>query len=94
MIHPRWGMSLGHHWSACHRKRSGPSHRDSLYRFACAFPHPIDYFLFGHLHAPIDLELPNKARLVVLGGWMPHGNYAVFDDQEEIREVKSILLYV
>jgi len=80
-IHPRWWMSLGYRWSAHNRKTNGvPDNYDSLIRYALAYPHRVDYFIFGHLHTPLDRELPNGARLVVLGEWMPEGYYAVFDE--------------
>ena len=89
-IHPRWGMSLGYRWSAQSRRANGASDSlDSLCRFASEFPHPVNYFIFGHLHTPLDLELPNGARLVVLGEWMPDGHYAVFDTKEEDRLLLS-----
>ena len=87
MIHPRWGMGLGYGWSARHRIKAIPVDAyeralESLCRFAAAFPHPIDYFIFGHLHTPADLTLPNKARLLVLGEWRSCMQYVVFDEQD------------
>ena len=84
-IHPRWGMALGHRWSAHNRKKERSSHtfskeRDHLTRFAQLYPHPVDYFVFGHLHTPVDITLPNGARFVVLGEWMHSGCYAQFDE--------------
>ena len=84
-IHPRWGMALGHRWSAHNRRKERAPHtfskeRDHLARFAQLYPHPVDYFVFGHLHTPIDTTLPNGARFVVLGEWMHSGCYAQFDE--------------
>ena len=96
-VHPRWGVDLGYRWSAGHRiKYNGlyvfNEETDPLCRFACAYPHPVDYFVFGHLHIPVDIVLPHKARLVVLGEWMPYGQYGVFDKGEETFEIKSLSL--
>ena len=39
----------------------------------------IDYFIFGHRHLPLDIDLPKKARYVNLGDWLEYNTYAVFD---------------
>ena len=93
-IHPRWGVALGHRWSARNRIKYQGLYRfnaetDPLYRFASTFPHPVDYFIFGHLHTSVNLTLPNKAQLIVLDEWMPDGYYAVFDTKEEDRLLLS-----
>ena len=87
-IHPRWGVALGRGWSAFNRKKGASSETlkgesGSLAQFALSFPQSVDYFVFGHLHVPVDVMLPNGARFVVLGEWMPHGYYAVFDAADE-----------
>ena len=94
-IHPRWGVGLGYDWSARNRKRHRLSYQftgeiDPFYRFASKFPHPVDCFVFGHLHTPVDVVLPNQARLIVLSEWMPHGHYAVFDTRAGIIFVSCI----
>ena len=40
-----------------------------------------DFFLFGHLHTPVDLRLNDKSRLIILGDWLTNFTYAVFDGQ-------------
>jgi len=99
MIHPRWGLGLGHAWSARHRM--SPTWTDSyeeavasLCRFAAAFPHPVDYLVFGHLHTPTDLTLPNQARLLVLGAWRSYMQYAVFDVQDEAFSVHTHVINI
>ena len=43
---------------------------------------PIDYFVFGHRHIPIDYTLDNpKSRYLNLGDWMFHYSYASFDGE-------------
>jgi len=39
----------------------------------------IDYFIFGHRHLPLDLEVDGKARYVNLGEWINYRTYASFD---------------
>ena len=43
---------------------------------------PVDYFLFGHRHLPIDWELssdPSIVRYINLGDWIRYYSYAVLD---------------
>ncbi len=40
---------------------------------------PIDYFIFGHRHLPIDFTLNNNSRYINLGEWINFNSYAVFD---------------
>lgn len=39
----------------------------------------IDYFIFGHRHLPTNMKINEKAHLVILGDWITHFTYAVFD---------------
>ena len=42
--------------------------------------HPdINYFMFGHRHIELDLMLTHSCRLMILGDWIAHYTYAVFD---------------
>ncbi len=42
--------------------------------------HPeLDFLVYGHYHYPLDLKLSEKARQIVLGDWLTHYSYAVFD---------------
>lgn len=40
---------------------------------------PIDYFVFGHRHLPLDIELTKQSRYINLGDWIAYNTYAVFD---------------
>jgi UDP-2,3-diacylglucosamine hydrolase len=39
----------------------------------------IDFFLFGHRHLPLDLDVDGKARYINLGEWFNYCTYAEFD---------------
>lgn len=39
----------------------------------------IDYFIFGHRHLPLDMDVDGKARYINLGEWINYRTYAVFD---------------
>ena len=55
-----------------------------MYRWAVDFAanEKVDYFIFGHYHAPVDLTLPDGARLMVLKDWMESSPYFLFDGAE------------
>jgi UDP-2,3-diacylglucosamine hydrolase len=39
----------------------------------------MDYFIFGHRHLPLDMDVDGKARYINLGEWINYCTYAVFD---------------
>ena len=44
---------------------------------------PIDYFIFGHRHLPIDVTLNNEyTRYINTGEWLHNNSYARFDGQQ------------
>lgn len=44
--------------------------------------HKIDFFVFGHRHLPLELNVEDKALYVNLGDWLRYNSYAVFDGNE------------
>ena len=42
----------------------------------------IDYFIFGHRHLPLDINLGNNTRYINLGEWVNYNTYAVFDGEK------------
>ena len=90
-IHPRLTIGLAHAWSAHSRKHGGytppVAAGESLAAWAEAYndSHPdrrADYFVFGHQHTMTDRSLPDGARMFILGDWIKHFSYAVFDGSE------------
>ena len=44
--------------------------------------HPnVDYFIYGHRHVEIDLQLSKKVRMMVLGDWITQFSYIVWDGE-------------
>ncbi len=67
-----------------------PIETEQLYKYCLkkAEQHPVvDYFIFGHRHRPVVYQINDKARMVILGDWLHHYTYAVFDG--ESIEVKT-----
>ena len=40
----------------------------------------IDYFIFGHRHIPIQEKIGENAEIIILGDWITHFSYGVFED--------------
>ncbi|WP_053990514.1 UDP-2,3-diacylglucosamine diphosphatase [Mangrovimonas sp. TPBH4] len=41
-----------------------------------------DYFVFGHRHLPMEIDLGNNAKYVNLGDWINYYTYGVFDGKK------------
>ena len=42
----------------------------------------IDYFLFGHRHLPLEIQLSKNSKYINTGDWITHFTYAVFNDNQ------------
>ncbi|MDR0796895.1 MAG: UDP-2,3-diacylglucosamine diphosphatase [Tannerella sp.] len=88
-IHPRWTFRFALHWSLNSRKKgisNRPAHcvqpADYLIKYAMKYLqiHPdICFFVFGHCHAMLDMNLTPETRLLVTGEWMTHFSYIQWD---------------
>ncbi|MDR0873375.1 MAG: UDP-2,3-diacylglucosamine diphosphatase [Prevotellaceae bacterium] len=94
-LHPRIGVGIGLLWSKQSRKKkeSGFSakylgeDKEHLVQFAKAYTgEHIDFFVFGHRHIILNLELRNKSRVAIIGDWMELFSYAVFDGKTFLVE--------
>lgn len=88
-LHPRWGVGFGHLWSRHSRAAKGIAvpfrgEAENLYQFALQHSgnNAIDYFIFGHRHTPIAMQLPTGAQLVILSDWITDSTYVVFDGEQ------------
>ena len=86
VIPPRWGIGLANLFSKKSRLFTEQQNflgeeKEWLIQYAKAElkTMPIDYFVFGHRHLPIDFRLNESSRMVNLGDWLNHYTYAVFD---------------
>ena len=46
----------------------------------------FDYFVFGHRHLPLEIDLNGKSKYVNLGDWITYFTYAVFDGERLLLE--------
>ncbi|MBE0661068.1 MAG: UDP-2,3-diacylglucosamine diphosphatase [Bacteroidales bacterium] len=98
-LHPDFGTRLALYFSRKSRYANNeneakygnpPIEEEMLYKYAArkiSHQPEIDYFIFGHRHLPTNVLINDKARLVILGDWITHFTYAVFDgDTLELKK--------
>ena len=96
-IHPNLGMGIANYWSKKSRisnMKKGDEfmgdEKEWLYIYAKEIleKEHFDYFIFGHRHLILDLEIKeNKSRYINLGEWVTEKQYfASFDGENLILE--------
>ena len=89
-IHPRWTVTFAHRWSShsrdfAHYRPQFLGEHEPLIAYCREYlaehPGAVDYFVFGHRHVLVDYPLgtPGGARMIILGDWIHHFSYGVFD---------------
>ncbi len=99
-IHPNVGMGLANFWSK--RSRISNSKGDEKFlgdenEWLVQFckekiqkGDKIDYFIFGHRHLPLDIDINPNTRYINLGEWINYCTYAVFDgDNLELKSYQA-----
>ncbi|PSR53666.1 UDP-2,3-diacylglucosamine hydrolase [Adhaeribacter arboris] len=89
-VHPNFGIGLATKWSQ--RSRISNTVKDEVFKgekeWLITFCRNMeqrthhDYYIFGHRHLPIDIQINNQARYVNLGEWVNFYSYAVFDGHQ------------
>ena len=88
-IHPWFNYSFGLAWSRYNRRhkhrQDGAQYlgedREYLVQFAKNYDREhIDFFIFGHRHVMLDLQLTEGRRVVYLGDWIDKFSYGVLDE--------------
>lgn len=89
-LHPRIAFGLAMNWSNSSRRSHSPYHfgsrREPLQDFALEQLklRKVDYFVFGHFHDKVDMELPGGSRLVIIKDWMDGGQPHLEFDGENL----------
>ena len=94
-LHPDIGSRMGLYFSKKSRlaniAKEGKSenksihHEERLIHFAEneAKNNPkLDYFIFGHRHIPMIQSVSENAKVVILGDWLTHFSYGVFENEK------------
>jgi UDP-2,3-diacylglucosamine hydrolase len=96
LLHPDLGIKMALYWSRKSRKVSMEKEkkdeditlkliqkRISVHSNELLKQRPeLNYLIYGHYHFPLDTQLTDNARQLVLGDWLTHFTYAVFDGEQ------------
>ena len=85
-FHPNFSFTLAHRWSKNSRK-SGEEAKFSNKEKEILFGYcqkqqkinPVDYYIFGHRHLPLELKIDNKSTYINLGEWISQKTYGVLE---------------
>ncbi|RPD96767.1 UDP-2,3-diacylglucosamine diphosphatase [Aureibaculum marinum] len=90
-LHPDIGMRLGVYLSTKNKMISGDEDAKFLgeenewlaqYCKRKLETKHYDYFIFGHRHLPMEIEVGKNSTYINLGDWISHFTYGVFDGKD------------
>ncbi len=89
-LHPRWGMAIGRNWSKSSRAHHGlyepfdgvDKEYIAVYAQEQLSQKHYDFFIFGHRHLAMDIQLAENSRYINTGEWVESCSYAVFDGED------------
>ncbi|MFA5712812.1 MAG: UDP-2,3-diacylglucosamine diphosphatase [Bacteroidales bacterium] len=94
-LHPRWAFAIASKWSNHNRLSRGikgnfEEMSRTMVERASLFERQngVDYFIFGHLHAPGSTTTPKGGELFVLGEWIEGCQYLVYNSYQDKIEWK------
>ena len=90
-LHPSWGIGLANYFSKKSREKTGSA--DEIFRgeekeWLIVYSREVlqkeffNYFIYGHRHYPLDLELATDSHYINLGDWIRSFTYASFDGEK------------
>ncbi len=87
-LHPNIGIGLANFWSGKSRAQANDTEQrfmgedEWLWSFAKEMEKQkhYDYYIFGHRHLPLDLEVGEASKYINLGEWLNYCTYAVYSD--------------
>jgi UDP-2,3-diacylglucosamine hydrolase len=98
-LHPNFALHIAHKWSKSSRiakldrEEEFNVNNEGMYKFAQSFlkQESIDYFIFGHRHQMVNIQLSENSRFVLLGDWIKNFSYGVFDGEKfELKRFNDI----
>ena len=97
-LHPDLGVRLGHYMSVKNKLISGDEDAKYLgdenewlvlYCKQKLTEKHYDYFVFGHRHLPLNIDLKEDSKYINLGDWIQYFTYGKFDESFQLLEYKS-----
>lgn len=92
-IHPNTAIKIAQNWSRKSRENGETpdylgSENEYLEQFCISHKKDnpkVDYYVFGHRHLPLEIDITNDCKYINTGDWINHFSYAVFDEKEKIN---------
>ncbi|MCA6077975.1 UDP-2,3-diacylglucosamine diphosphatase [Fulvivirga sedimenti] len=90
-IHPNTGIAIANHWSKRSRISNSDKQEDQFkgekeyllqYCREMEGKTHFDFYVFGHRHLPLDIEINETSRYFNLGEWVNYNTYGVFDGKD------------
>lgn len=91
LIHPDFGVWIATTWSRKSREKNLESHgsvfQGEQNEWLVVWSKEIlkethyDYFIFGHRHLAMEIDLNDNSKLIYLGDWVTHYSYGEWDGQ-------------
>lgn len=89
-IHPDVGIWLAKYWSSSSRSKNLTKdevflgEKEVLFQYCKAMEQLShhDYYLFGHRHLPLEMEISNKSTYINLGEWVKANSYLEYDGNQ------------
>lgn len=86
-LHPNLGIGVARAWSLRSRASHGAEDKimnidnEWLLQYCKEYQakNPKDYYIFGHRHLPMNLEVDSSSRYINLGEWISDYTYVQFD---------------
>lgn len=90
LVPPRIGLGVANWWSKSSRAAGGceevflgvDQEWLAIYAKEQLLTAHFDYFVFGHRHLPLTIDLGQQSKYINLGEWINYNSYAVFDGNE------------
>lgn len=97
-LHPNFGIWLADFWSKKSRLHTGGDDAKflgedqewlAIYSKEILTKEHFDYFIFGHRHLPLEINLQKNSTYINLGDWINYYTYAVFDGEKTTLEKRA-----
>lgn len=87
-LHPNVGMGLANFWSGKSRAQANNTEQRFLgedewlwaYTKELEAQQHRDYYIFGHRHLPLDLQVADNSKYINLGEWLNFNTYAIYEN--------------
>lgn len=85
-IHPNFSFAVANTWSSSsrknnHRDRIEMGDKELLYQYCKQMEKSAhyDYYIFGHRHLPLEMDVNQSSKYINLGEWMNHYTFGRSD---------------